>query len=89
MRTDRRIEVLTQGERVAGRGSSLVSCGPGDLRGGPRGYGGGMRDNGAGGGGLSFMGRRRVRTVVLGSHSRRMWRMAVTRQEGEATTLDS
>lgn len=89
MGTDRRIEVLTQGERVAGRGSSSASCGPGDLRSRPGAYGGRMRDNGAGGGDLGFMGGRRVCTVVFGGHSRRMWRMAVTRQEGEATTLDS
>lgn len=94
MRTDRRIEVLTQGELVD-RGPATTSRWSGDLRGGGIGYNGGSC------GGVDLGGRRGVCTLLLllllllvlfgggdTSCRNRMWRLVtVTRQKGEATTL--
>lgn len=91
MRTDRRIEVLTQGELVH-RGPATASRRPGDLR------GGGSGDNGGSCGGVDFGCRRSGCTLLLmllvffggGNTScrNRMWQLVtVTRQKGEATTL--
>lgn len=89
MRTDRRIEVLTQGE-VVYRGPATASRRPGDLRGGR------IRYNSGTCGGVDLGSRRGVCTLLLrlsfggGNTScrNRMWQLVtVTRQKGEATTL--